>query len=107
MLSHTALLSARSPDRRDVRPSDLVIPAVGHHANPPAQAYVDPAVGHLRTARGGHVLDGNERAFRRVYASGWAVTGARGVISSTMINAHAIADPMLSVFPVGDVGGAV
>ena len=31
---------------------------------------VIPALGHLRTARGGRVLDGNGRALRRVYASG-------------------------------------
>ena len=31
---------------------------------------VIPALGHLRTARGGRVLDGNGRALKRVYASG-------------------------------------
>ncbi|KAJ6610195.1 hypothetical protein B0H10DRAFT_2166100 [Mycena sp. CBHHK59/15] len=33
---------------------------------------------------------------RRVYASGWAATGARGVLAATMQNAYAVADTMLT-----------
>ncbi|KAH8993482.1 hypothetical protein EDB92DRAFT_1934549 [Lactarius akahatsu] len=35
---------------------DLVVTALGYHADP-AAAYVDPGHGHLRTGRGGRVLD--------------------------------------------------
>ena len=46
--------SSHSPPSTSILHTDLVIPALGH----------------LRTARGGRVLDGNGRALRRVYASG-------------------------------------
>jgi adrenodoxin-NADP+ reductase len=71
----------------------------------PQHAYVDPALGHLRTARGGRVLDEAGRTLRRVYASGWAATGARGVLASTMLDAYAVADAILSDHHFGD-GGA-
>ena len=81
--------------------TDLVIPALGHHADP-AQAYVDPALGHLRTARGRCFLDGNGRALRRVYAYEWAVTGGWGVLASTMLDAYAGADAILSNYQGGN-----
>ena len=105
-LSHTALdASARAvpTGATSVLHTDLVIPALGHHADP-LQAYVDPSLGHLRTARGGRVLDGDGHALRRVYASGWAAMGARGVLASTMLDAYAVADAILSDYQVGDAG---
>jgi adrenodoxin-NADP+ reductase len=74
--------------------TDLVVTALGHHADPSA-VYYDPALGHLRTNRG-RVLDGAGRALRRVYASGWAATGARGVLAATLIDAYAVADTILA-----------
>ena len=85
--------------------TDFVIPELGHHADP-AQAYVYPALGHLRIARGGCFLDGNGRALRRVYAYGWAATGGWGVLASKMLDAYAGADAILSNYQVGDSGGA-
>ena len=74
--------------------TDLVVTALGHHADPSA-VYYDPALGHLRTDRG-RVLDGEGRALRKVYASGWAATGARGVLAATLIDAYAVADVILA-----------
>ncbi|KAH9032426.1 hypothetical protein EDB85DRAFT_2145547 [Lactarius pseudohatsudake] len=77
-LAHTALdASARAVPTgvTSVQHTDLVVTALGHHSDP-AAAYVDPALGHLRTGRGGRVLDAAGRALRAVYASGWAATGA-------------------------------
>ena len=106
-LAHTALdASARAvpTGATSVQHTDLVVCALGHHADP-AAAYVDPALGHLRTERGGRVLDGAGRPLRRVYASGWAATGARGVLASTMLDAYAVADTILADHHVGE-GGA-
>ncbi|KAI9457885.1 FAD/NAD-P-binding domain-containing protein [Russula earlei] len=83
--------------------TDLVVTALGHHADPES-AYYDPASGHLRTDRG-RVLDATGRALRRVYASGWAATGARGVLAATMIDAYAVADAILGDH-FGDSSGA-
>ena len=107
-LSHTALdASSRAvpTGATSVLHTDLVIPALGHHADP-AHAYIDPALGHMRTASGGRVLDGDGRALRRVYASGWAAMGARGVLASTMLDAYAVADAILSDYQVVVGGGA-
>ena len=103
-LAHTALdASARAvpTGTTSVLHTDLVVPALGYHADP-NMAYVDPALGHLRTARGGRVLDGAGRALRRVYASGWAATGARGVLASTMLDAYAVADAILADYQFGE-----
>jgi adrenodoxin-NADP+ reductase len=107
-LAHTALdasVRAVPTGATSVLHTDLVVAALGHRADP-AQAYVDPALGHMRAAPGGRVLDGNGCAVRRVYASGWAATGARGVLASTMLDAYAVADSILSDYQAGDAGGA-
>ena len=107
-LAHTALnASARAvpTGETSVLHTDLVVPALGHHADP-AMPYVDPALGHMRTARGGRVLDDAGRALRRVYASGWAATGARGVLASTMLDAYAVADTILTDYQSGDADAA-
>lgn len=107
-LAHTTLdASARAVPTgvSSVQHTDLVVTALGHRADPVA-AYVDPALGHLRTERGGRVLDGAGRALRHVYASGWAAMGARGVLASTMLDAYAIADAILADHHLGDARGA-
>jgi adrenodoxin-NADP+ reductase len=107
-LAHTALdASARAvpTGSTSVLHTDLVVLALGHHADP-TQAYVDPALGHMRTSRGGRVLDGNGRTLKRVYASGWAAMGARGVLASTMLDAYAVADAILSDYQAGAAGDA-
>ena len=86
--------------------TDLVVTALGHHSDP-LLAYYDPSLGHLRTDRGRRVLDATGRALRRVYASGWAATGARGVLAATMIDAYAVAGTILADhFGDGSGGGA-
>jgi adrenodoxin-NADP+ reductase len=96
-LAHTALdenSRAIPTGSSSVLSTDLVVTALGHHSDP-LLAYYDPTLGHLRTDRG-HVLDFTRRALRRVYASGWAATGARGVLAATMIDAYAVADVILA-----------
>ena len=107
-LAHTTLdASARAvpTGATSILHTDLVVPALGHHADP-AMPYVDPALGHMRTARGGRVLDDAGRTLKRVYASGWAATGARGVLASTMLDAYAVADTILMDYQSGDAEGA-
>jgi adrenodoxin-NADP+ reductase len=96
-LAHTALdeqSRAVPTGETSLLRTDLVVTALGHHADP-LQTYYDRALGHLRTDRG-RVLDAAGRALRRVYASGWAATGARGVLAATMIDAYAVADAILA-----------
>ena len=82
--------------------TSLVVTSLGHRAEPSA-AWYDPALGHLRTL-GGRVLDAAGPTARNVYASGWAATGARGVLVSTMMDAYAVADTILrDAFPGEDV----
>ncbi|KAH9957370.1 hypothetical protein BC827DRAFT_1261598 [Russula dissimulans] len=93
-----------TPDGRHLT---LAHTALDSRARALAHAYYDPALGHLRTERG-RVLDASGRALRRVYASGWAATGARGVLAATMIDAYAVADAILEDhFPDRDGPGAV
>ena len=108
-LAHTALdehLRAVPTGASSLIRTDLVVTALGHHSDP-LLAYYDPSLGHLRTDRGRRVLDATSRALRGVYASGWAATGARGVLAATMIDAYAVADTILADhFSDGSGGGA-
>jgi adrenodoxin-NADP+ reductase len=107
-LTHTALdeqSRAVPTGVTSLQRTDLVVTALGHHADP-LQAYYDSALGHLRTDRG-RVLDASGRALRRVYASGWAATGARGVLAATMIDAYAVADAILADYTGGSDASAV
>jgi adrenodoxin-NADP+ reductase len=108
-LAHTALdehSRAVPTGASSLLRTDLVVTALGHHSDP-LLAHYDPSLGHLRTDRGRRVLDATSRALRRVYASGWAATGARGVLAATMIDAYAVADTILTDhFGDGSGGGA-
>ena len=42
------------------------------------------------------MADATGRALPCVYASGWAATGARGVLAATMIDVYAITDAILA-----------
>jgi adrenodoxin-NADP+ reductase len=97
-LAHTALdehARAVPTGASSLLRTDLVVTALGHHSDP-LLGYYDPSLGHLRTDRGRRVLDATSRALRRVYASGWAATGARGVLAATMIDAYAVAGTILA-----------
>ena len=74
--------------------TSMVIMSLGFHAEPSFSVY-DPALGHLRTLSG-RVVTSAGKVLKNVYASGWAATGAKGVLAATMINAYAIADKILS-----------
>jgi adrenodoxin-NADP+ reductase len=92
-LTHTALdeqSRAVPTGVTSLQRTDLVVTALGHHTDP-LQAYYDPALGHLR----------------RVYASGWAATGARGVLAATMIDAYAVADAILADYTGSSDASAV
>ncbi|KAH9008456.1 FAD/NAD-P-binding domain-containing protein [Lactarius hengduanensis] len=78
-----------------VQHTDLVVTALGHNADP-AAAHVDPGLGYLRTGCGGWVLDAEGRSLRRVYASGWAATGARGTLALTILDAYGVTDSILA-----------
>ena len=107
-LAHTALdehSRAVSTGASSLLRTDLVVTALGHHSDP-LLAYYDSSLGHLRTDHGRRVLDSTSRALRRVYASGWAATGARGVLAATMIDAYAVAGTILEDhFGDGSGGG--
>ena len=106
-LAHTALNEdsrAVPTGASSLLTTDLVVTALGHHSDP-LLPYYDPTLGHLHTDRGRRVLDAASRALRRVYASGWAATGARGVLAATMIDAYAVADSILTDHFGGGPGG--
>lgn len=73
--------------------TSLVVTSLGFHGEPTSSFY-DPGLGHLRTL-GARIITNEGHALRNVYASGWAATGAKGVLASTMINAYAAADTVL------------
>lgn len=73
--------------------TSLVVTSLGFHGEPTASFY-DPGLGHLRTL-GARIINNSGHALKNVYASGWAATGAKGVLASTMINAYDAADTIL------------
>ncbi|THG98160.1 hypothetical protein EW026_g3970 [Hermanssonia centrifuga] len=100
-LAHTTLSPTGSAVptgvHSDLRTS-LVVTALGHTAET-STPWFDPKTGHVR-ASGGRVLDTEGRVIRRVYASGWAGRGARGVLATTMVDAYGVAETMLGdTFP--------
>ena len=60
--------------------------------------FYDQRLGHLHNIYGrivnhtGTIFDNNDN----LYASGWAATGAKGVLASTMMNAYGVADTIIS-----------
>lgn len=73
--------------------TSLVVTSLGFHGEPTAP-YYDSALGHLRTLSG-RIVSSSGHVLKNVYASGWAATGAKGVLASTMINSYATADTLL------------
>ncbi|KAG6873656.1 hypothetical protein C0995_012589 [Termitomyces sp. Mi166 len=74
--------------------TSLVVTSLGFHAEPTVPFY-DSDLKHLRTMPGGRVVDGNKEV-KNVYASGWAATGAKGVLAATMMDAYGVANAILS-----------
>lgn len=90
-----------SPEKRAIPTGEsstlrtsMVVTALGHQAEPTIPWY-DPALRHVRTV-GGRVVNETGHTVNNVYASGWAATGARGVLASTMIDAYGVADTLLA-----------
>ncbi|TFK19215.1 ferrodoxin-NADP(+) reductase [Coprinopsis marcescibilis] len=73
--------------------TDLVVTSMGFHGEPTASFY-DPSMGHLRTV-GNQMIDTTGKALRHVYASGWAATGAKGVLATTLLNAFDVAQTVV------------
>lgn len=84
--------------------TSLVVTSLGFQSDPQSSSvFYDPTAGHLR-ARQGRVVSASGTPLKNVYASGWAATGAKGVLASTMMDAYAVADTIVSdLFPDGDV----
>ena len=97
-LSHTTLdpqtNRAVSTGETSSLSTDLVITSLGFHGEPTASFY-DPGLGHLRTVSS-RVITSSGTTLKNVYASGWAATGAKGVLASTMMNAYGVADTIIS-----------
>ncbi|KAF9073968.1 hypothetical protein BDP27DRAFT_1317758 [Rhodocollybia butyracea] len=83
-----------------LHPTSLVITALGFHADPDSSApyaqWYDSDTKHIKTLPGGRVSTTNlDSADPKIYASGWAATGAKGVLASTMMDAYSVADAIL------------
>ena len=97
-LSHTTLdpqtNRAVPTGETSTLPTDLVITSLGFHGEPGAMFY-DRGVGHLRNVSG-RITNHAGTILNNIYASGWAATGAKGVLASTMMNAYGVADTIIS-----------
>lgn len=96
-LAHTTLdpnNKAVPTGATSILPTDLVITSLGHRSEPTTHWY-DPGLGHVRNVSG-RVVDERGNVLRNVYASGWASTGAKGVLATTMMNAYDVAQTFLS-----------
>ncbi|KAG8213887.1 hypothetical protein J3R82DRAFT_10632 [Butyriboletus roseoflavus] len=97
-LAHTLLDPstgrATSTDQTSTLTTSLVVTSLGFHMDR-TTAFFDPSSAHLR-ARGGRVLSESGIPLRNVYASGWSANGAKGVLATTMMDAYAVADTILS-----------
>lgn len=75
-------------------PTDLIITSLGHRSEPTTHWY-DPGLGHVRNVSG-RVGDERGNLLKNVYTSGWASTGAKGVLATTMMDAYTVAQTLLS-----------
>ena len=100
-LAHTTLSPTNSAVPTGIhseQPTSLVVTALGHHADPNTPWY-DSSTGHVRN-EAGQVLDADGNIVKRVYTSGWAGVGARGVLATTMMNAYSVGDRIVGeTFP--------
>jgi len=111
LLAHTAV-DPKSDDKRaiptgqnSILKTDFVVTSLGFHAEPMESELYDPVVGHLRNASG-RVITAEGKTMKNVYASGWAATGAKGVLASTMLNAFSVADMIVADWTTGSNGSA-
>ncbi|KAF9650413.1 ferredoxin/adrenodoxin reductase [Thelephora ganbajun] len=96
-LAHTTLdpnNKAVPTGATSILPIDLIVTSLGHRSEPTTHWY-DPGLGHVRNVSG-RVVDGGGNVLKNVYTSGWASTGAKGVLATTMMNAYDVAQTLLS-----------
>lgn len=96
-LAHTTLDSnnkAVPTGATSILTTNLIITSLGHRSEPSAHWY-DHGLGHIRNVSG-RVVDERGDVLRNVYTSGWASTGAKGVLATTMMNAYDVAQTLLS-----------
>lgn len=74
--------------------TSLLVTSLGFCVDP-TTAFFDPSSSHLR-ARGGRILSESGIPLRNMYGSGWSANGAKGVLATTMMDAYAVADTILS-----------
>jgi adrenodoxin-NADP+ reductase len=96
-LSHTVLdpetQRAVPTGKTSTLSTDLVVTSLGFHGEPTVNFY-DPGLRHLRTVSG-RIVTTTGATLKNVYASGWASTGAKGVLASTMMNAYDVVDNII------------
>jgi len=73
--------------------TDLIITSLGLQAEP--NNFYDPALRHMRNIAG-RITDPEGRILKNVYSSGWASTGAKGVLASTLMDAYSVADTIIA-----------
>ncbi|KAF8444546.1 hypothetical protein L210DRAFT_3530186 [Boletus edulis BED1] len=97
-LAHTVLDPSTGrailTDQTSTLSTSLVVTSLGFHVDP-TTVFFDPSSGHLR-ARGGRILSESGIPLKNMYASGWTANGAKGVLATTMMDAYAVADTILS-----------
>ena len=96
-LAHTTLdpnNKAVPTGATSIIPTDLIITSLGHRSEPTAHWY-DPELGHVRNVSG-RVGDERGNLLKNIYTSGWASTGAKGVLATTMLDAYNVAQTLLS-----------
>lgn len=79
--------------------TDLVVTSLGFHAEPTVSFY-DPGLRHLRNIAG-RVISSTGAVVPRVYTSGWAANGAKGVLATTMMNAYGVAEEIITDWKAG------
>ncbi|KIJ61327.1 hypothetical protein HYDPIDRAFT_96809 [Hydnomerulius pinastri MD-312] len=74
--------------------TSLVVTSLGFRADP-STSFFDPSSDHL-SAHAGRIVSPGGTPLKNVYASGWGANGAKGVLATTMRDAYAVADTVLS-----------
>ncbi|KAF9227407.1 FAD/NAD(P)-binding domain-containing protein [Gyrodon lividus] len=82
--------------------TSLVVTSLGFRTDP-ATAFFDSSSNHLQ-AHGGHIISPSGAPLRNVYASGWGANGAKGVLATTMMDAYAVTNTILSDITSGRPG---
>lgn len=85
--------------------TDLIVNSVGYRSEPIQPEWFDGTLGRIRQSES-RVISMDHQTVPRVYASGWAANGAKGVLATTMMDAYSAAERLLEEGLSG-VGGPV